>query len=356
MRFGIVGLEQSGKSAVFSLLTGGEPASFGRRDPRVGVARVPDPRLAALAAVFRPRKVTPATVEFVDVPALTRGAASALNLPLLRTVDGLAVVLRDFAAREVPHPEGRIDAAADLELVDTELMLADLAVAEARLARLSRERGGTRFPAHAREAALLERCVAALGEGTPLRELELADEEARILKGFAFLSRKPMLVVLNTDEANVADPQGALRRAGLAALEGRRLLAASVVSAPLEQELAALAPPEQQAFLAELGLAERAVDRLLRAAYALLGFISFLTAGEDECRAWPIPAGTTAARAAGTVHSDLERGFIRAEVVHWRELVEAGSFAACRRRGSLRLEGRDYVVGEDDVIVFRFAV
>lgn len=354
MRFGIVGLEGSGKSTVFSLLTGG-PAG-GRHDPRVGVARVPDHRLDALAACFRPRKVTPATVEFVDVPALVRGSSQALNLPQLRTLDGIAVVVRSFASASVPHPEGEVDPARDLELVETELLLADLQVAEARLQRLAKERAVGRQATLRREGEVLERCVAQLAAGRPLRELELSTEEEQLLKGFAFLSLKPLLVILNADEGAVRDAAAALAGARLAPAAARRRTAASVVCAPLEQELASLDEADQVAFLAELGLPDRALHRLLQAAFRLLGLIAFHTAGEDECRAWPIPRGTTAARAAGAVHSDLERGFIRAEVVDWRELVAAGSFAACRSRGTLRLEGRDYVVGEDDVIVFRFAV
>lgn len=354
MRFGIVGLEAAGKSTVFSLLTGGPGG--GRHDPRLGVARVPDHRLDALSACFHPRKVTPATVEFVDVPALVRGSSQALNLPQLRTLDGIAVVVRGFASASVPHPEGGVDPARDIELVETEFLLADLQVAEARLQRLARERGGARHASQRREVEVLERCVAQLGAGRPLRELELAAEDEQLLKSFAFLSQKPLLLILNADEGAVRDSAAALREAHLLELASRHRTAASVVCAPLEQELAGLDEADQTAFLAELGLPDRALHRLLQAAFRLLGLIAFHTAGEDECRAWPIPRGTTAVRAAGTVHSDLERGFIRAEVVDWQELVAAGSFAACRSRGTLRLEGRDYIVGEDDVIVFRFAV
>ncbi len=357
MDFGIVGLEGAGKSTLFSLLTSAPaPPSRGLRDARVGLAQVPDPRLAALAALFRPRKVTPAAVRFVDVPSLSKGGSDSLNLPELRLVDGLAVVLRGFTNEAVPHPEGTVDPARDLELIETQLLLADLQVAEARLSRLARDLARRRSPELERERQLLERCAHQLAEGRPLRELALSEEEERRLKGFTFLSRKPMLVILNADEAAIGDLDAALRRFGLEYLQERPRLVASVVCAPLEEEIARLSSEEQAEFLAALGLPDRALDRLLRAAFRLLGFICFYTAGEDECRAWPIRQGTRAAQAAGTVHSDFERGFIRAEVVDWRELVAAGSFAACRSRGTLRLEGRDYPVREDDVIVFRFNV
>lgn len=357
MEFGILGLELSGKSTLFSLLTGGHPqAARGRREARVGVAHVPDPRLEALAAVFKPKKVTPATVQFVDVPSISRAGSQALNLPELRVVDGLAVVLRAFAADEVPHPEGSVDPARDLELIETELLLADLRVAEARLDRIGKDLVKRKSPELELEHRAVERCLRRLEDGVPLRDLELSADEEKVLKGFTFLSRKPMLVILNVGENDIGDLEGAVRGFGLERLLGRPRVAISVVCATLEQEISKLQPEDQAAFLADLHLPDRALDRLLTAAFRLLGLISFRTAGEDECRAWPILEGTTAARAAGTVHSDFERGFIRAEVVDWRELVDAGSYSACRNRGTLRLEGRDYVVREDDVIVFRFNV
>jgi hypothetical protein len=357
MEFGILGLELAGKSTLFSLLTGGQAQTArGRREARIGVAHVPDPRLEALVSVFRPRKVTPATVQFIDVPSISHAGAQALNLPELRVLDGLAVVVRGFSSSQVPHPEGSVDPARDLELIETELLLADMKVAEARLERLEKDLIKRLTPELELERRAVHRCFRQLEDGRPLRDLDLTADEERLLKGFTFLSRKPMLVILNADEAAVHDLDGAFRRSGLDGMRGRPRVATSVVCATLEQEVAGLAPADQDLFLADLGLPDRALDRLLTAAFRLLGLISFRTAGEDECRAWPIPEGTTAARAAGTLHSDFERGFIRAEVVDWRELVVTGSFAACRSRGTLRLEGRDYVVREDDVIVFRFNV
>ena len=357
MEFGIVGLELSGKTTLFSLLTGHEPAAgHGKPGTQVGIAQVPDPRLDRLSALFAPRKHTPATVRFVDVPGIVKGGSASLNVPELRTMDGLAVVVRGFPSDAIPHPEGSLGPARDLELVETELLLNDLAVAGNRLERLGRDLAKRKAPELEAERDALERCRVALEAGTPLRRIGLSAEERRLLKGFTFLTAKPMLVILNAGEEEAGDLGGAVTRAGLDGLAAQPGVAASAVSATIEQEIARMAPEDQSAFLADLGLPDRALDRLLRAAYALLGLISFFTAGEDECRAWSIAAGTTAVKAAGVIHSDFERGFIRAEVVPWEELLDAGSFAACRPRGSLRLEGKEYVVRDGDVITFRFNV
>jgi GTP-binding protein YchF len=357
MEFGILGLELSGKSTLFSLLTGHQVASVhGKREAHVGIAHVSDARLERLAAAFAPRKAVSATVRFVDVPGITKGGSSSLNLPELRTMDGLAAVVRGFTSATVPHPEGSIAPARDAELLETELLLADLTVAENRLHRLEAELKKHRTPELEAERSALERCRLALEAGTALRHAGLTGEDRQHLKGFGFLSLKPLLVVLNTGEESASDLSGALVGAGLDRWRGTPAVAASAVCATLEQEISQLAPADQAAFLADLGLPDRALDRLLQAAYELLGLVTFFTVGDDEVRAWSVPAGTHAVRAAGAVHTDMERGFIRAEVTPWRELVEAGSFAACRTHGTLRLEGRDYVVQDGDVITFRFNV
>ena len=357
MEFGILGLELSGKTTLFSLLTGHEPAAgHGKPAVHVGIAQVPDARLDRLSALFKPKKHTPATVRFVDVPGITKGGSASLNLPELRNMDGLAVVVRSFPSDAVPHPEGSLGPARDMELVETELLLNDLSVVENRMERLARDLAKRRTAELEAERDALERCRAALEAGTPLRRVDLSADERRLLKGFAFLTLKPMLVVLNAGEGDAADLAGAIGRAGLAGAAAQPGVAVSAVCATIEQEISRLAPADQAAFLADLGLPDRALDRLLQAAYSLLGLISFFTAGDDECRAWSIPAGTTAVKAAGVIHSDFERGFIRAEVVPWGELLEAGSTAACRPRGTLRLEGKDYVVRDGDVVEFRFNV
>ena len=357
MEFGILGLEMSGKSTLFSLLTGqAAAAAHGKREAHRGIAQVPDQRLVRLTAMYSPRKTTPATVQFVDVPAVSKGGSASLNLPELRTMDGLAVVVRSFASDAVPHPEGDVNPARDLELLETELLLADLAVADARLERLARELGKRKAADLEAERAALEKCRPALAAGTPLREVALSANEAHLLKGFTFLTRKPLLVILNVGEPDVADLEGAIDRNGLAGYASRTGVVVCPLCATLEEEISRLAPADQAEFLRDLGLPDRALDRVLHAAYELLGLISFLTVGEDECRAWSIPAGTPAVRAAGAIHSDLEKGFIRAEVVPWQELLDAGSLAACRQRGSLRLEGKEYVVQDGDVITIRFNV
>jgi ribosome-binding ATPase len=357
MEFGILGLELAGKTTIFSLLTGHTPApGHGKQAAHVGIAQVPDGRLDRLSALFKPKKHTPATVRFVDVPGIVKGGSATLNLPELRTMDGLAVVVRAFPSDAVPHPEGDTDPARDLELLETELLLGDLAVATNRLERLLRDMAKRRTPELEAEQSVLERCRLTLEAGTALRTLDFSTEELRILKGFTFFTLKPMLVVLNAGEADASDLEGAIQRAGLAPWRAQPRVGVSVVCATLEAEISRLDPGDQAAFLADLGLPDRALDRLLRESYALLGLLSFLTVGEDECRAWSIVRGTPAAKAAGVIHSDIERGFIRAEVVHWQELIEAGSIAACRARATLRLEGRDYVVQDGDVINFRFNV
>jgi len=354
MEFGILGLELSGKTTLFSLLTGHvADATPHKREAHVGIAQVPDARLDRLTAMFKPKKHTPATVKFVDVPGVTKGGAQSLNLPELRQMDGLAVVVRGFASDAVPHPEGSVDPARDLDLLETEMLLADLAVVSSRLERVERDLAKKKTPELQTEREILVRFKAALETGEALRGLDVHAEEEKFVKGFGLLTRKPMLVILNAGETDAGDLAGALSRAGFESWKGRPRVAFSAVSATIEQEIAAMSPEDQAEFLKGLGLPDRALDRLLHAAYDLLGLMSFLTAGEDECRAWSIPKGTHAVKAAGTIHTDFEKHFIRAEVVPFQTLVEAGSLASCKTHGTLRLEGKDYVVKDGDVINFR---
>jgi ribosome-binding ATPase len=292
----------------------------------------------------------------VDVPSVAKGGSQSLNLAELRNMDGLAVVVRGFGSDSIPHPEGSVDPARDLDLLETEFLLADHAIVSGRLERLAKEIPKKKAPELIFERDILERFRKALDEGTPLRGFSLTPEETRAVKGFGLLTLKPMLVILNAGEEEAGDLAGALDRAAFGKWSGQPRIVFSAMAASIEQEIARLSPEDQAEFLKDLGLPDGALDRLLNAAYALLGLISFLTAGEDECRAWSIPAGTTAAKAAGTIHSDFEQGFIRAEVVQWQTLVEHGTFAACRTHAALRLEGRDYVVQDGDVITFRFNV
>ena len=344
MKIGLVGLPGCGKSTVFNALTGlaAETGYGARRDKaNVGVVKVPDPRVDALAALFQPKKTTYAEVTFSDLPGGGEGLdRAALNA--MREVDALCQVLRAFpnAAGDPPEP------LAEIEELATETILADLEIVEQRAGRLRKDRSNPR------ELALLERIQAALEAETPLRQLELSAEELKQIAGFGLLTRKPLLLVLNAAEDDVA----ADAPAELAAAAEERGLGLVVLSAQVEMEIAQMPEDEQPEFLDSMGLAEPARDRFIRGAYALLDLISMLTAGPDECRAWPVPRGTPAPRAAGKIHSDIERGFIRAEVIHWKDLIELGSEAKCREAGKARVEGKDYVIQDGDVVHFRFNV
>ena len=358
MKAGILGLTLAGKSTLFQLLTGTQAAApGGRPEARVGVARVPDPRVDRLAAIFRPRKRTLATVEYVDVPGVAKGEGGALvDLPALRGVDALVHVVRAFESDTVPHPDGSVDPLRDAKMLELELILADLGTVERRLERLEATIKKASKAEDVAERSLFLRLEETLEAEKPLREMGTTDEEDHRLRGYALLSGKPMLVVANLGETEIREAAAFLERSGLAAFARKPGVALCAVSAPIEAEMADLSPEDAKAFRDDLSLAEPGLERVIRSTYDLLGLISFLTAGEDECRAWTICRGTRAQVAAGTIHSDIERGFIRAQVVPFEELVAAGSIAACRERGSLRLEGRDYEVKDGDVIEFRHNV
>lgn len=358
MEVGIMGLAASGKTSLFNLLTGQDgTASAGRRElSQVGIARVPDGRLDALAAMYRPKKTTPATVRLSDVPGIPdehRGD-TAFNLPELRTADALMVVLRGFPSDAVAHPMGSVDPLRDLGHIEEEFILQDQMVVERRLERLHKDLQKRRDPELERERDLLQRCLAVLEAGQPLRDTEFDAAADKKLRGFTFLSRKPVLVVVNVGENDVAsDPTTG---PGWERWTSRPGLAFTRVCAILEAELAELDGDDARAFMDDLGLADRALDRIIGESYRLLGLISFFTVGEDECRAWSIRRGTTALEAAGAIHSDIQRGFIRAEVVPYDELLAAGSLPGCRQRGTLRLEGKTYPVLDGEIVHFRFNV
>ena len=358
MKAGILGLSLVGKSTLFQLLTGSPSAPPGSRpEVRLGVARVPDPRVDTLAGIFNPRKRTWATVEYVDVPGVGRGQGSTLvDLPALRGVDALVHVVRAFESETVPHPEGSIDPLRDASVLDLELILADLGTVERRIERLEASIQKAKLPEDVAERELFVKLKEGLEAERPLRELDLSDDERRRLRGYALLSEKPLLVVANLDEDRIRDAAGYLDSSGLAEFARRPGVALCAVSAPIEAEMGELDGDDARAFGEDLGLSEPGLDRVIRTSYELLGLISFLTVGEDECRAWTIRRATRAQTAAGVIHSDIERGFIRAEVVPFDELVAAGSLPACRERGTLHLEGKEYEVKDGDVINFRFAV
>ncbi|MGB9455014.1 MAG: DUF933 domain-containing protein [Bryobacteraceae bacterium] len=355
MKTAIIGLPMTGKTSLFAILTGvHHETRMGSTAARTGVAKVPDARLEALGRLFEPPKVTHATVEYVDMPSVSRESLrDPAYVASLRVGDAFAHVLRVFEDETVPHEKGSVDPLRDLEDVETELILSDLVVIEKRLERLDKDRKKIKNPELDREFELLVRCQAALGQNQPLRQLALdADDEKRI-RGFQFLSRKPVLYVLNLGEGDAAKMHEREREFREGQLAGRAHTAVTAVCGKIEAELAELPPAEQADYLASYGLKESGLERLISATYSLLGLMSFLTAGEDECRAWTIPMNSHAVKAAGAIHSDFEKKFIRAEVVNWQALVDHGGYAGVREKGLLRLEGKEYLVKDGDVLVIR---
>ena len=343
MRIGLVGYPGSGKSSVFGALTGlSVETGYGAGRQNVGSVKVPDRRIDALSEIYSPRKKVYAEISFSDLGGGHGEDLDRKSLVAMRGVDALCQVLRGFpdAAGEPGDP------LAELLGLETETLLADLEVVEQRVERLRKDRSNPS------ELALLERVLAALEEERPVRRLGLSDPELDALSGYSLLTAKPLLLVLNVAEDALDDDPPA----GVAEAARERGLGLVALSAPVEMEIAQLDPAEQAEFVEALGLEEPAAYRFVRAAFELIDLISMLTVGPDECRAWPIPRGTRASRAAGKIHSDLERGFIRAEVTPWREIVERGSESKCREAGVLRVEGRDYVVQDGDVVHVRFNV
>ena len=355
MKIGLVGLPKSGKTTLFNLLTGSSVATArydtGRAELHTGVARVPDSRVDVLRSLFNPKKTTYASFEVVDLAGIAKGERAGLDTKEFRNADALLHVVRAFADEAL----GAADPRRDIEDLETELLLADLEVVERRLERLEASIGKQRKEPEIKERDLLIRLKARRESEHPLRAETLTADEDKLLRGFTFLSAKPIFHIVNLDEKAIADGERGVE--GLRGMPRRVRTSLGWVSAVIETEIARLEGEEQQAFLADLGLAEPAIRRVLRECYALLGLVSFFTVGEDEVRAWPIPEGTRAQDAAGVVHSDIARGFIRAEVNGYDELVAAGgAFADLRAKGQLRLEGKDYIVRDGEICHFRFNV
>jgi GTP-binding protein YchF len=361
LRAALIGFASSGKSTLFQLMTSAREtgrAAHGKGEATIGISKVPDPRLDTLTAMYNPKKRTPATVEFTDLalPAGSAAAQTLVDVAAYKNADALVHVVRAFDDPSVPHPSGSVDPARDAQAMEDELILADLGVAERRLERIEKDLKKGRTPELERERDVITQCKAALEEGRPLRSLDLAGDDLKRLRGYQFLSAKPLLIVINLDESQLAKGiDHAADTTGLTPFLSHAATAAVAVCAKIELEIAQLEAADASAFLADLGLAESGLDRVIRASYDLLGYISFFTVGEDECRAWSIPRHTGAQLAAGEIHSDIARGFIRAEVVSYRALTARGTMAACRDHGEVRLEGKEYIVQDGDIINFRHA-
>ena len=362
MQIGIVGLPNSTKTTIFNALTHSQvettPYTTGQVETHTAVVPVPDPRVDRLSALFRPHKTTYARIQYSDIAGLRVGIGQdgGLSGPLLNTVaqnDALLHVVRTFEDERVPHPNGSVDPARDLTALDFEFLFSDLLIVERRMERLahdlSRKGAYAGRQADQQELDLLARVRDALEQETPVRDLDLTPEEEKRLRGYQFLSAKPVQVVLSVGDDGDDAPDTYLtyphRRSAVTCLHGA-----------LEMEIAALDSQEAELFLAEYGIQEPGLKRMIRLSYQLLGLQSFFTVGEDEVRAWTIPQGASAVEAAGAIHSDLARGFIRAETVGYADLVAAGSMAEARKQGRVRLEGRDYVVQDGDVLAIRFNV
>ena len=358
MRLALFGFPQTGKSTLFQLLTGVEPAGYGGRgEVQTGITKVPDPRLIKLREMYAPKKFTPATVEYLDLAGIEKGeAAKSLPLDQLRTADALVHVVRAFEDDGISHVEGALVPARDISTMEVEFILADYGVVEKRIEKLKLQIRKLNKDEDKKELGLLERCLTHLEDEKPLRDIELNVNERKVLRGYTFLSLKPLLIVVNAGEDAASKLGEGAAAFGLLERSQRPHTEVVAMSAQIEAEISQLDEADATSFRADLGIEEPALDRLIRASYKLLGQISFFTVGEDECRAWTIPADSPAKQAGGAIHSDIERGFIRAEVIHWDALLTAGSWAAGREAATLKLEGKEYPIQDGDVINFRFNV
>lgn len=362
MKIGIIGLPFVGKTTVFNALTSAQAKvgefSLGVKEANRGIVKVPDERVHKLSSLYHPKKVTPAEVEYIDVAGLVKETKEKGSegefYHSLREVDELAHVVRIFKDENVLHVSGSVDPKRDVKSLDLDLILIDLDIVEKRLKRLEKSVTSSKAEEEKRELQLLQRFKESLEQGVPLRELQLSPDEEKLIRGYAFLSLKPLLIILNIDEEQ--NSQKEKLESEYSEFASHKKTAVCSICGKLEMELSQLEDKDKKTFMEDLGLEKLAVERVIDISHKLLNLISFFTANENEVKSWSIPAGTKAIKAAGTVHTDMERGFIKAEVITFNKLWELSSIHKAKEKGELKLEGKDYLVQDGDVIFFRFNV